>query len=70
MAWHQEQSQCAFPDGQVGLVDLLGFSHHDGQGIKASVRRVDLQGGVVALERDEQVAVDCKDSIGSRHLEH
>jgi hypothetical protein len=26
--------------------------------------------GGVALERDQQVVVDCEDSLGSRHLQH
>jgi hypothetical protein len=30
----------------------------------------DLEGLIVALERDEQVTVDCEDSTGSRHLQH
>jgi hypothetical protein len=55
-------------DGQVGRIDLLSFSHHDGLGTEAGVRRSDLQGFVVALERDEQVTVNCDDSLGSRRL--
>jgi hypothetical protein len=52
-------------DGQVRLVDLFSFSHHDSRGTEAGVRRGDLQGLVVALERDEQVAVNCKNPLGA-----